>query len=135
MIQGIKKVLAMSVIQLMIALAFTLLLAPTYRAEAGFSPTMDSVNISPEALDQLGVDLESKKVSKVFEELGFDAQEIQTRMSGLDSKEIHLLAGDLENSLVPSGDGSTALILGAVALVLLVIFVLWFLKGLAKGIR
>lgn len=125
-----KKVLAFCVIQLMVALAFTLLLTPTHRAEADFTNTWESVNITPGALYQLGKDLENKKVAKAFEVLGYDAQEIQARLDGLDDNEVRLLAGELENSMVPSGDGTTALILGAVALVLLIALAFFIMNGL-----
>jgi hypothetical protein len=128
-----KKTLSLGVIQLMIALAFTFLLTPTARLKAEFSPTLDSMNISPAALEQLRIGLENKTVVNIFESLGYDDLEIQARMQGLDPSEISLLAGELQNSMVPSGDGTTLLILGGVALVLLIILGFIILKNIIPG--
>jgi hypothetical protein len=117
----------------MTALAFSFLLTPTYKSEANFSPSLKSISLSSDALDQIRSDLEYKKVVKIFKSLGYDDPEIQARMRGLDSGEIRLLAGDLENSMVPSGDGSTLLILGSAAVVLFFILVFIFLKELSSG--
>jgi hypothetical protein len=127
-----KKTIGISVIHLMIALAFTVLLTPTHRLEADISPTLDSITLSSDSLELLRTGLEIKKVSKIFKSLGYDESEIQARMGGLDAGEIRLLAGDLENSMVPSGDGTTLIVLGAVALILLVVLTLNVLKGIGR---
>jgi hypothetical protein len=127
----VKSKIGLAIVIIMVALVFTLLLPPNARVEAGFSPTLNSQRASSEELDQMKVQLESKKVSGVFEELGYDDQEIKSRMAGLNSEEISLLAGDLENSMTPSGDGTVILVVALSALIfaILGIFVLNWWKS------
>jgi hypothetical protein len=114
----VKSNIGVNIAVIMIALVVSLLLAPSSRVEASFSPTLSSQNLSSEDLDQLKLILEYKKVYRIFADLGYDDKEIMSRMSGLNSEEIGLLAGKLQNSMVPSGDGSVILVVALSALIL-----------------
>jgi hypothetical protein len=124
----IKSKIGLNIVVAMIALVFTLLLPPSSRLEAGFSPTIQSQSLSSDDLDLMKTLLEKKKVFTAFEYLGYDLEEIKARMAGLSDDEISLLAGNLQNTMVPAGDGGAVwvVLLSLVVLCLLVIVINYY---------
>lgn len=112
------------VVLLMLALALVLALIPTGGAMAGFAATIDSQRVQPADLDRIQSALEIKKVSETLASLGYDRQEIDSRLAQLDGSELHALAGQLDQAMTPAGDGTAGIIIGVVVVFLVVLGIL-----------
>jgi hypothetical protein len=113
------------VLQLMLALSFALALCPASEAMAGFAPTAGVRSGAGAAdLEKVRSILENKKVTNTLASMGYDQAEIEARLAGLTDAEISDLAGRLDGSLTPSGDGGVAIAIGVVVVVLVVLGIL-----------
>jgi hypothetical protein len=112
------------VVLLMIALAFALALIPTKAALAGFVTTIDSQRVADDDLAKVQNVLENKKVSETLASLGYSRDEIDTRLAQLDDSEIHSLAGQLDQAMIPAGDGTAGVIIAVVVVILVILGVL-----------
>jgi hypothetical protein len=112
------------VLQLMLALSFALAMCPANTAFAGFAPTA-TVRSGPDAdLEYVRAFLENKKVTNTLAAMGYAPEEIDARLAGLSPAEISDLAGKLDGSMTPSGDGGVAIAIGVVVVVLVVLGIL-----------
>jgi Flp pilus assembly protein TadB len=111
-------------VKLMIVLALALALTPTKGALAGFATTIDAQSTKATDLDRVRQALENKKIAQTLADLGYNEQEINTRLSQLDESEIHALAGQLDQALVPAGDGTVGVIIAVVVVILVVLGIL-----------
>jgi hypothetical protein len=111
-------------VRLMIALALALALAPTRGALAGFATTVDSQPTQAADLDRVRAVLENKKISQTLADLGYNQDEIKARLSQLDEAEVHALAGQLDQALVPAGDGTAGVIIAVVVIILVALGIL-----------
>jgi hypothetical protein len=116
--------LGRAAVRLMIALAFIVALAPTQGALAGFATTIDAQSSKAADLDRVRKVLENKKVSQTLADLGYNQEEIDSRLGQLNDTEIHALAGQLDNAMVPAGDGTVGVIIGVVVVILVVLGIL-----------
>ncbi|MDR1051754.1 MAG: PA2779 family protein [Deltaproteobacteria bacterium] len=112
-------------LRVMLALALVLALAPVQNALAGFATTMNSRSDASSAdLDKVRSVLENKKVSQTMADLGYDQQEIDSRLAQLSDQEIHALAGQLDEAMIPAGDGTVGVVIGVVVVILVVLGIL-----------
>ena len=110
---------------LMIALALALALIPAKGALAGFVTTIDSQSRAKAAdMAIIQSSLEIKKVSETLAALGYSGDEIQSRLAQLSEAEIHSLAGQLDQAMIPAGDGAVGIVIGVVVVFLVVLGVL-----------
>ncbi|MDR0355740.1 MAG: PA2779 family protein [Deltaproteobacteria bacterium] len=116
--------LGRSVVRLMIALALILALAPSRGALAGFATTVDSQTTKASDLDRVRQVLENKKISQTLSDLGYSQPEIDTRLAQLSDQEIHALAGQLDEAMIPAGDGTAGVVIGVVVVILVVLGIL-----------
>jgi hypothetical protein len=109
----------------MIALALALALIPAQGAMAGFVTTMDSQSLA-KAQDMAAIQkaLENKKVSETLAALGYSGDEISARLDLLSEAEIHSLAGQLDEAVIPAGSGTVGIVIGVVVVILVVLGVL-----------
>lgn len=113
------------VVLIMIALAFALALIPTKAALAGFVTTIDSQQSArAEDLSRIQNALENKKVAETLSALGYSSDEVETRLAQLDEAEIHSLAGQLDEAMIPAGDGTAGIIIAVVVVFLVVLGIL-----------
>lgn len=119
-----KSQLGRGVVRLMIILAFVLALAPTKGALAGFATTIDSQTTRTADLDKIRNLLENKKVAQTLADLGYNQDEINQRLSKMEPAEIHALAGQLDQALVPAGDGTVGVVIAVVVVILVVLGIL-----------
>jgi hypothetical protein len=113
-------------VRVMLALAFVLALTPASGALAGFAATLETQSLGGEAdMRRVKAFLENKKVSETMAAMGYDQAEIESRLAQLDPSEIHYLAGELETSMVPAGDGGTVLTVVIVIAAAWLIFLLF----------
>ncbi|MDR1486462.1 MAG: PA2779 family protein [Deltaproteobacteria bacterium] len=115
--------LGRQVVSLMIGLTLALALTPTPGAMAGFITTADSQIQSSSDLDTIREALENKKVSETLASLGYNSDEIESRLSQLSESEIHALAGELDQAMTPAG-GSAGVIIAVVVVFLVVLGIL-----------
>jgi Holliday junction resolvasome RuvABC DNA-binding subunit len=108
----------------MIALALILALAPSRGALAGFATTVDSQTTKASDLDRVRQVLENKKISQTLSDLGYSQPEIDTRLAQLSDQEIHALAGQLDEAMIPAGDGTAGVVIGVVVVILVVLGIL-----------
>ncbi|MDR0620326.1 MAG: PA2779 family protein [Deltaproteobacteria bacterium] len=111
-------------VRLMIALALVVALAPTKGALAGFATTIDSQAAQNADLDRVRQTLENKKIAQTLADLGYNQEEINHRLAKLSDAEIHALAGQLDQALVPAGDGTVGVIIAVVVVILVVLGIL-----------
>ena len=111
-------------VRLMIALALVLALVPTRGALAGFATTIDSRAAQAADLDRVRQVLENKKITQTLADLGYNQEEISHRLSQLSEDEIHALAGQLDEAMVPAGDGTVGVIIAVVVVILVVLGIL-----------
>ena len=109
---------------LMIALAFALALIPTRAAMAGFVTTIDAQRAKAEDLARVQNVLENKKVAETLASLGYGREEIETRLAQLDESENHSLAGQLDQAMIPAGDGTAGVIIAVVVVILVILGIL-----------
>jgi hypothetical protein len=112
------------VVMLMIALAFALALIPTKAAMAGFVTNIDSQRAAAADLERIQNVLENKKVSETLAAMGYDKAEIDSRLAQLDEGEIHSLAGQLDQAMIPAGDGTAGVIIAVVVVILVILGIL-----------
>jgi amino acid transporter len=124
-----KSTLGRGVVRLMIALALLLALVPSKAALAGFASTIDSQTTQAADLDRIRQTLENKTITQTLADLGYNQDEINTRLAQLNEAEIHALAGQLDQAMVPAGDGGTAGVIIAVVVVILVVLGILSLMG------
>ena len=113
------------VVLTMLALALSLALIPTQGALAGFVTTIDSQSktlASDMAVIQSS--LENKKVGETLAALGYKTDEIDSKLAQLSEAEIHSLAGQLDQAMIPAGDGAAGVIIAVVVVFLVVLGVL-----------
>ncbi|MDR2386764.1 MAG: PA2779 family protein [Deltaproteobacteria bacterium] len=111
-------------VRLMIALAMVVALIPTRGALAGFATTIDSQPTQAGDLDRVRQVLENKKIAQTLADLGYNQDEINHRLAQLSEAEIHALAGQLDEALVPAGDGTVGVIIAVVVVILVVLGIL-----------
>jgi hypothetical protein len=99
-------------------------MAPTKGALAGFATTIDSQATQASDLDKVRQALENKKIAQTLADLGYNQEEIEHRLSQLNEAEIHALAGQLDQALVPAGDGTVGVIIAVVVVILVVLGIL-----------
>jgi hypothetical protein len=113
------------VVLLMIALALALALVPSQAALAGFVTTIDSqTSARAEDLAKVQSALEVKKVSETLAALGYSGDEVEARLAQLDEAEVHSLAGQLDQAMIPAGDGTAGVIIAVVVVFLVVLGIL-----------
>ncbi|MDR1656186.1 MAG: PA2779 family protein [Deltaproteobacteria bacterium] len=112
------------VVLLMIALAIALALTPTKAALAGFATTVDSQSTREADLESIRANLENKKVAETLTALGYSREEVDQRLALLDEAEIRSLAGELDQTMIPAGDGTAGVIIAVVVVFLVVLGVL-----------
>ena len=96
------------------------------RVYAGFSPS--EVVVLPEVdrsvdLEKIQKALETKMIKGRLEQLGFSADEIQSRLGQLNDQQIHELALQIDELKVGGNGGAVIILLLVAALV--VVLVLW----------
>ena len=112
------------VVLLMIGLALALALIPTKAALAGFVTTIDSQQARADDLSRIQGALENKKVSETLASLGYSREEIDSRLAQLDEAEVHALAGQLDQAMIPAGDGTAGVIIAVVVVILVILGIL-----------
>ncbi|MDR3205301.1 MAG: PA2779 family protein [Deltaproteobacteria bacterium] len=111
-------------VRLMIALALLLAFTPNQAALAGFVATIDSKASASNELDTIKKVLEIKKVTQTLADLGYNREEIDTRLAQLSAEEVSYLAGQLDQAMTPAGDGAAGVIIAVVVVFLVVLGVL-----------
>ncbi|MDR3135740.1 MAG: PA2779 family protein [Deltaproteobacteria bacterium] len=107
---------------LVVALALALALLPNAAAWAGFATSVDSRGARETDLGKARQALENKKVSQVLADLGYSQEEVESRLSSLTEEELHALAGQLDQAMIPAGDAGVVVGVGVV-LVLVILYV------------
>jgi hypothetical protein len=107
----------------MLAMTLGLGLAPR-AAMAGFVGTLDSGVAKAQDLEKVRQILETKKVSQTLASLGYDQEEIGERLASLSPQELSDLAGQLDEAMIPAGDGTVGIIIGVVLVILVVLGIL-----------
>lgn len=94
------------------------------RVDAAFIHSFESMghNYQEKDLETVRQFLELRAVKNRLEALGYCPEEIEKRLSGLSSEEIHQLAANI-NTLTTGGDG-TGVVIGILLIVLLVLLIL-----------
>jgi hypothetical protein len=108
----------------MIALALVVAFIPSKGALAGFATTIDAQKTQASDLDRVRQVLENKKIAQTLADLGYNQEEINQRLNLLSQEEIHALAGQLDEALVPAGDGTVGVIIAVVVVILVVLGIL-----------
>ena len=101
-------------------------LAP--RVEAGLAPSKPPVAAQAERaadLDKIQAVLENKLVQERLAQLGYGREEIQAKLQGLSSEQIHQLAANIDQ-LAVGGLDAWGFIVGVGLLVLIIVAVLYF---------
>lgn len=112
----------------LVMIVATAILGMVPKVDAAFIPStraMDS-GFYARNMDTVRQFLESKVVKHRLEALGYSAEEIESRVSRLSEKEIHLLAVHID-TLTTAGDGMGTVI-GVLVIILLVIVILKLLN-------
>ncbi len=110
-----------------VALAFFVLVIAE-KAQAGFSPSEMIVLSSVERaadLNKIRSLLETKVVTEKLKQLGFNKEEIQTRLDQLTDQQIHQVALKVDQLKV-GGDGG--IVIGILVIVVLVLLVIYLAK-------
>jgi hypothetical protein len=110
-----------------VALAFFILIVAE-KAQAGFSPSGVMVLSSAERsaeLNKIQTLLETKVVTERLKQLGFNKDEIQTRLDQLTDQQLHQVAQKADQLKVGSDGG---LIIGILVIVVLVLLVIYLAK-------
>ncbi len=110
-----------------VALAFFVLVIAE-KAQAGFSPSEMIVLSSVERaadLNKIQSLLETKVVTEKLKQLGFNKEEIQTRLDQLTDQQIHQVALKVDQLKV-GGDGG--IVIGILVIVVLVLLVIYLAK-------
>ncbi|MGD0230828.1 MAG: PA2779 family protein [Syntrophorhabdales bacterium] len=116
-----KKVFMRILLYYLVVAMFVIGIAP--QVNAGFSPSQSTVGGGIDRdldLRQVRSFLEMKVVADRFEQLGFSAREIESRLSQLNDEQLHRIALNVDQLKV-GGDGGAAVIIILVIVVLVLI--------------